>query len=66
MPTTLNDFVKYDNPRSLFPLSLTKRYVELGKDELRDFVYKSILGTSKSVSFAACPSVHALIDETTG
>ncbi|HDY66031.1 MAG TPA: orotate phosphoribosyltransferase, partial [Phycisphaerae bacterium] len=64
MSKTINDFVKFDNPRSLFPLSSTKRYIEIGEEELREFIYESIFDVSnQAVSFATCPSIYALKDK---
>lgn len=63
MPESPIDFVKYDNPRALFTLTSTKRYVELGNDQLRDFIYNSVFDNSnKTVFFSSCPIVFALKD----
>ena len=64
MTKTVNDFVKFDNPRSLFPLSSTERYIELGEEKLREFIYESIFdANNKVVSFATCPIAYALKDK---
>lgn len=59
---TIN-FVSEDNKKSLFPLKSTDRYIELGADQLRNLIYKSIFDKSKqSDSFSTCPIVYALKD----
>ena len=64
MTKTVNDFVKFDNPRSLFPLSSTKRYIELGGEKLREFIYESIFdANNKAISFTTCPIAYALKDK---
>lgn len=63
MSSPLVDFVKTDNPRSLFPLASTQRYIELGEAELRDFVYDAAFDDKNDVvAFSPSPIVFALKD----
>jgi hypothetical protein len=64
MTISINEFIKIDNPRFLFPLHSTERYLELGEDILREFIYESILDKSKpSISFNTSPIAYALKDK---
>lgn len=63
MSNNVVKFVNIDNPRSLFPLNSTERFLKLGYNQLHDFIYKSVFDPSnKAVSFATCPIVFALKD----
>ncbi|QQO56583.1 MAG: hypothetical protein N838_27660 [Thiohalocapsa sp. PB-PSB1] len=63
MTTNTINFVSSDNPRSLFPLSSTVRYIELGEKELSELVFNNIFDDkNKSSSFTICPVVYALKD----
>lgn len=60
---TVADFLVEDTPRALLPLDSTPLYVKHGYNEIREYVYNSILDKSKKeFSFLAAPVCYALKD----